>query len=688
MGRRPGNAGSIRRRLAALVAAAMLALVAALGAGAAQAAEVVAGGWRFDVQSVPLPKDGYQIAYSQTNNLVWASATSHHWNLGYPMAQASSVTAFNPDTLQALRTITPNTLDQGQPTQRPEAAYGIAVDDVHNRVWTTASREGTVVVYDQATGAKVATIPGIPHGRDIAIDPYRNAAYVSDPGQGIYKIDTNTLQVDPGGPIPGIAPMSLDLVADQTKALLYTVDLDNGNLYEIDTVNINMRTVAQTGGQRASGVAVDPGRGLAYVSSQDSKDLRTIRLSDGALINTAASENALLNTAVDPVRGIVYSAEFGGDRILLADATTGARIGEIQVGAAPNDVVVANGAVWAVDRSTGADGNARFWKILPLGRTDAPDTPIGGGPGGGATATVEGTPRLGGTITLRGSGWQTQDGTQGSVIAIKLDDGRIAKPTGDVWQVIEAGADGTFTATVKLPDGTTDATNGSTPAYSTGAHWLRLLTGSLRSGDRVRTQRIDINVQAAAGAPTNTARPAIAGTVAFGSKLTARNGTWNGADGATFKYQWLRAGKPIAKATRRTYTVTAKDIRKKLSVRVTATSPAGAASATSAAKTAAKAKAKVTVIAGKRVGGGRVPVTVKVAIGTRRPATGRVRVLVGGTTAATVTLRARSKGIVRVLVPARSTTVVSAVYLGNATWAKVTGKKTLRVGAAGRVAAK
>lgn len=616
-----------------------LSLIAASGAPAVNAAEVTAGSWTFDVDSAPVSQDHYQAAYSAETDSLWVTGTTHQFDLGYPVAAQSRLSEVDPDTLDVTRTVVPRTLDAGAANERPEAAYGLAVDDVHDRVWTTATREGTVVVYDRATGDRVATLAGSGHPRDVAIDPYRGIAYVSDPtNRVIAQYDTETLargtDIQAWNDPSTFSPMSLDLVADEDSALLYTVGLDDGTLIVTDTIAKTRRVIA-TGGQRASGVAVDPTRNRAYVASQDSADLRTVDLETGQVIATVDAGAAALNVAVDSERGLVYTAVFGGNSVLVTDADTGQRIGHITVGAAPNDVIVADGSAWAVDRSrpTGdPDGKSNLWRITPTG-SDGP-----GGPGGPeepqvptATATVTGTPSLGGTITLTGTGWLAQDGERGSVIAVKLDDGAITTPSGeDVWQVIQAGADGSFSAQIRLPDGTADPQTGSSPAYSTGAHSLRLLTGSLLSGDRPRSQRIDIQVAAAQGtdpspgdgggsggtppgdtgggtppvgidgpsgppAPSNTTRPQVRGNAIFGARLAAGPGTWQNADGATFAYRWFRGGVAIPKATGKTYRVGAKDVGTRLSVRVTRTTASGSTGVASRAVVARRATPVVRV---------------------------------------------------------------------------------------------
>ena len=78
-------------------------------------------------------------------------------------------------------------------------------------------------------------------------------------------------------------------------------------------------------------------------------------------------------------------------------------------------------------------------------------------------------------------------------------------------------------------------------------------------------------------------RPKITGKKKVGKRLTAFAGTWRPAP-VTVRYQWLRAGKPIPKATKSTYKLKVKDARKKLAVRVSATRPGyPAGTATSAA---------------------------------------------------------------------------------------------------------
>lgn len=67
---------------------------------------------------------------------------------------------------------------------------------------------------------------------------------------------------------------------------------------------------------------------------------------------------------------------------------------------------------------------------------------------------------------------------------------------------------------------------------------------------------------------TATPRPTITGSAVVGKKLTAKPGTWKPSS-VTLTYQWLRNGKAIKSATKKTYTLTKADGGKKVSVKVT-----------------------------------------------------------------------------------------------------------------------
>lgn len=731
-------------RLRSLAAAALVGATAALMAAGPAGAEptqhdpVVAGGIEFSVTSAPVSTNSrYQISYSAETKSLWTTGASPPTS---GVAKPWDISEVDEETLSV--TAKTNLTSDG-PYQVPgRGTYGLLVDDARDLIWTTSTGQNELLVFDRNTGELKKTLPNIWHGRDIVLDtandsnPANDRVWVSSPTRGssdatgwsVQEINANTQTFIAEHRLSGnrYSPMSLDIVTRDGQTYLYSISLDSGELVEYNTVTGATREFA-TGPKelQSSGVAVDPGRGYAYVArqgngAQANGSVVTVDLNaadpNNAVINEAFAANTpsgQLNVAVDAEKGYVYATNFWGSTILVINADTGDRIGEIPVTtresgdpvkSSPNDVVVANGSAWAVDRDTARpDGQTRIWRITPGEETDDPDTPLPGDPDTPqASVTLDGTPRVGGTVTLTGQGWLHPSGTEGSRIAVKLDAGRfrgvdLGSVPADVWQVIDADAQGNFSVSLRLPNGTTDIANGgSDTPYEAGEHWLNLLTGSLKQGDQIRSVRVDLNVLAAesggqpqqpisgqggntpAAAPSNSALPSIAGTTRFGGTLTARPGTWANGDGATYAYQWLRAGKPIAKATGRTYVANTADVGKRLSVRVTATTAAGSATAQSAVKTVTAAKPTVKITVTRQAA--RARAVIRLTAGKRYPTAGVVRVLVNGRVVATQRLTAARRGVVRATLPvgARSRGAVRVVYGGSKQVSRANKGTTLR----------
>ncbi|WP_340539782.1 family 78 glycoside hydrolase catalytic domain [Nocardioides sp. GXZ039] len=166
--------------------------------------------------------------------------------------------------------------------------------------------------------------------------------------------------------------------------------------------------------------------------------------------------------------------------------------------------------------------------------------------------------------------------------------------------------------------------------------------------------------------------PQITGAAMVGRTLSSTTGTWN-TTGLGFTRQWLRNGSPIAGATRATYTPSAADVGKRISVRVTATKAGLAPGTAVSASTAPVAKATATVsvaVSRTQVKAGK-KVTVRSTVkATGATATGKVRFLVDGKVVGTATLKG-SKASTKVVV-AKGRHRVTVRYLGSPSVAAAT----------------
>ena len=92
---------------------------------------------------------------------------------------------------------------------------------------------------------------------------------------------------------------------------------------------------------------------------------------------------------------------------------------------------------------------------------------------------------------------------------------------------------------------------------------------------------LSAGVVRAAPGPVASARPAVAGTLQQGSKLTATAGTWAGSGTITYAYQWYRCDangahcSSVHGATKGTYTLVAADVGKTIGLTVRATDSTG-----------------------------------------------------------------------------------------------------------------
>jgi len=205
-------------------------------------------------------------------------------------------------------------------------------------------------------------------------------------------------------------------------------------------------------------------------------------------------------------------------------------------------------------------------------------------------------------------------------------------------------------------------------------------TYTVVAADASQPLKLKVTVTAPGYAAAEAEKVAITGTANVGKTLTAKlTGTWAPTAKPTLSYQWLRAGKAIAGATKATYKLVAADAGKAITVRVTATAPNTVdATVTSAAVKAMNVFTKSATP--KITGTAKVGKTLKVTTGTWSPKPTftyqwyRGTTAIKGATKASYKLVAADKGKkIKVVVTAKAKDTVTVTKTSAAT--KAVAKK-------------
>ncbi|MBE7700690.1 hypothetical protein H9623_10300 [Oerskovia sp. Sa1BUA8] len=239
------------------------------------------------------------------------------------------------------------------------------------------------------------------------------------------------------------------------------------------------------------------------------------------------------------------------------------------------------GVVLRADVTGTLDGAA------PVTVSSAPTAPVSDGTLVTTVPVISGSAAVGSTLTVTIPSW-----SPAAALSIQwLRDGQpILGATGPSIVLGASDAGASFSVSV----------TGSLPGYAT------------QSVVSASTAKVALAVFSASPVPV------VSGTARVGSTLTAQPGTW--APGAALSYQWKANNLAIKGATTATYTPTATDLGKRLTLTVTATRPGYTTKTlTSTATTAVTAGIFTTAPAPKITGTARVGSTLTASRGTWSP---------------------------------------------------------------------
>ncbi|MEU9594707.1 YncE family protein [Streptomyces sp. NPDC048193] len=328
----------MRRRTA--VSAAVAVAVAA-GSTLTLAGTASAHSTGSTVTTAKLTKGLYQSAYSERNDVLWVTAA-----VGRPPVTESHLLKVDPKTLAVEADVTPPVTDTA--TGAVEAVYGVAVDDEHNTVWTTNTRNNTVSVYSQRTGEHLASLPNVNHAREIVVDEKHDTVWASAFGDGtLVAFDTKSLEEKERVTVEGAGPTGLTV--DEKTGTLYAADLNNDRLIELKRDSGTPRFI--TVGDGPISVSLSKNGKTAYTADQTAGTLSVVDLKTGTVTKSVATGAGALSVATDERSGDVLVVNRTDADITRVDPKTGVVEETFATGANPNHVEVADGTAYVVDKS-------------------------------------------------------------------------------------------------------------------------------------------------------------------------------------------------------------------------------------------------------------------------------------------------------------------------------------------------
>lgn len=464
-------------------------------------------GWDKDTPAGKQTVAAYGLGVDDVNNLVWVTNT-----------RTNSVTAFDQTTMKKVF----STLDQPE-AERVQIPHPREVRIANGKVFVGV--QGGVVVFDAATQNYIKTVAfSEADGRrtsvmNFALDEEKGLGYFPTFGSNqLTVVDLNTLEVRGDinitlrGLDESVALVPSDVTFDNSLNEIYVssqgTEGKNAGVGIYDKTTGAFKKFIDFGTQGLA-ITSDESQDLVYASDYKTGAYYVI---DGRTHNIAATVNRTQGNGmggndliVTPqgVFGLGRSSVYENVEVpFTLDYKTGQyKTSSTEIKGLVNKAEKGQPANWVEADPAPINANVitRFTAVAGEAVAVAPtvgDEVINSFEGeakDGAKLVITNVTE-GGSMTLTGTGFKHPDGS-GSVLGVLLDDrGTSYKDQeGGVAATIEADADGNFSVTLPVPT----AENASQAWAEGSTHRVRLLSGSLKEGDALRSLPVEVTVAAA-----------------------------------------------------------------------------------------------------------------------------------------------------------------------------------------------
>jgi YVTN family beta-propeller protein len=243
-------------------------------------------------------------------------------------------------------------------------AYGLAINNKTQTLYTTNTRSSSVSAIDLKTGKVIATIKSptdsSAHLFRITVDEASNmvyAAIAANPGK-IWIIDgkTNTFVAK----IDSIGRQASAIAVDAANNRLFVTSIGTNEIGEIDLKTRKVVKMIPSGGTRPTQLAFDAKTNRLFVTNQTTGDLTVIDTKTGTLAKTVKTGEGALGIAFDANANRVYVANRVASTVTVVDGASYNVLANLKAGSLPNTVTIDSktGAVYVTSKAKSAGRGA------------------------------------------------------------------------------------------------------------------------------------------------------------------------------------------------------------------------------------------------------------------------------------------------------------------------------------------
>lgn len=265
----------------------------------------------------------YEVAVSESTNTVYVASTG---------ADNTKIFILDGDTLEQKGTI-----DVGE-----NAAFGIALNDKTQTLYTSNTRAGNVGVIDLKTKkvVKVLKPEGFTNGHvfRVLVDEDSNMVYVTAPASPsqIWIIDGSKNEIV--HVIPDAGATTTGVALNPAAKLLYAVSRGSNEILVFKLGTYELVKKIPSGGKASTHAAFDAKTNRLFVTNQEPGDITAIDVESGKLLGSAKTGETALGIQFNPSNNMIYVANRGSSTVSVIDAKNLEVVAQLQAGSMPNTV--------------------------------------------------------------------------------------------------------------------------------------------------------------------------------------------------------------------------------------------------------------------------------------------------------------------------------------------------------------